>query len=146
MRQQQQQDINTNLSGLSSQASESYQLTLLLVLIGVALSAPVALAMLYSIQRSINALKMATLEISGGSFEHQPKLSGEDEFAQLARDFSMMGRKLRELEQQQLDANPLTGLPGNLAIDREVDIRIERETPFVHLYIDLDTVPSLEHF
>jgi diguanylate cyclase (GGDEF)-like protein len=83
-------------------------------------------------------LKQATLEISGGSFGHQPELSGNDEFAQLARDFSLMGRKLRELEQLRLDANPLTGLPGNLAIDREIDLRIDRNSPFAHLYIDLD--------
>ncbi len=49
-----------------------------------------------------------------------------------------MGQKLRELEQLQLDANPLTLLPGNLAIDREVEMRIGRREPFSHLYIDLD--------
>ncbi len=137
-RQEQQQRINTNLSNLSEQASEAYQLTLFFALIGIALSAPVGFTVVLSIHRSVNALKMATLEISGGSFEHQPKLSGDDEFAQLARDFSLMGRKLRELEQLRLDANPLTKLPGNLAIDREIEMRIDCDTPFAHLYIDLD--------
>lgn len=138
LRQQQQQGINADLFNLSEQANEAYQFTLLFTLIGIALSAPVALTVVLSIHRSVNALKMATLEISGGSFEHQPKLSGDDEFAQLARDFSLMGRKLRELEQLRLDANPLTGLPGNLAIDREVETRIDLNSPFAHLYIDLD--------
>ena len=62
-----------------------------------------------SIHRSVKALKQATLEISDGSFEHQPNLSDDEEFAQLAKDFISMGRKLRELEQLRLDASPLTG-------------------------------------
>ncbi|HEY5673286.1 MAG TPA: diguanylate cyclase [Malonomonas sp.] len=138
LRQQQQLGINNDLSVLSAQSNEAYQLTLLFSLIGIALSAPVALTVVLSIHRSVNTLKKATQEISDGSFEHQPKLSGNDEFAQLAQGFSQMGRKLRELEQLRLDANPLTGLPGNLAIDREIDLRIERHNPFAHLYIDLD--------
>lgn len=138
LRQQQQQGINTDLSNLSVQTNEAYRLTLFFALLGIGLSAPVALTVVLSIHRSVHALKAATLEISDGSFEHQPKLSGDDEFAQLARDFTQMGRKLRELEQLRLDANPLTGLPGNLAIDREVDLRIDRNSPFAHLYIDLD--------
>ena len=138
LRQEQQQQINSDLSSLLEQATESYQLTLIFSLLGIALSAPVALMVVLSIQRSVNALKRATREISGGSFEHQPQLSGDDEFAQLARDFSLMGRKLRDMEQLRLDANPLTRLPGNLAIDREIDMRIECKTPFAHLYIDLD--------
>ncbi len=43
-----------------------------------------------------------------------------------------------ELEQQHLDANPLTRLPGNLVIDRELEERIDQDLPFAHLYIDLD--------
>jgi GGDEF domain-containing protein len=49
-----------------------------------------------------------------------------------------MGEKLRELEQSNLDANPLTRLPGNLAIDRELESRIVRGDPFAHVYVDLD--------
>lgn len=138
VRQEQQQRINSDLSELSKRTSDAYRMTLLITLIGICLSAPVAVTVMLSIHRSVRALKMATLEISDGSFEHQPKLTGRDEFAQLAQDFSRMGRKLRDLEQLRLDANPLTRLPGNLAIDREVDMRIETGIPFAHLYIDLD--------
>ena len=49
-----------------------------------------------------------------------------------------MARKLMELEKLSLDANPLTRLPGNLAIDRELEQRIKQKRPFAHLYIDLD--------
>ncbi len=138
LRQQQQQTINTNLALLSQNTGKAFQTTALLTLIGICLSAPVSVTVILSINRSIKALKKATQKISAGRFEHQPELSGEDEFAQLASDFSRMGEKLRELEQLRLDANPLTQLPGNLAIDREIEMRISRGEPFSHLYIDLD--------
>ncbi len=138
VRQDQQERINTGLSDLSKKTGEAYRLTLLITLIGIFLSAPVAVTVVLSIHRSVKALKNATLEFSDGSFEHQPILTGKDEFAQLAQDFTRMGRKLRELEQLRLDANPLTRLPGNLAIDREIDMRLDCHIPFSHLYLDLD--------
>jgi diguanylate cyclase (GGDEF)-like protein len=36
------------------------------------------------------------------------------------------------------NANPLTGLPGNLEIQRELDYRIEKRMPFAAIYADLD--------
>ncbi len=137
-RQQQQQSINAGLAQLSQHTSEAFQMTVLLSLVGILLSAPVSLAVVLSIHRSVRALKEATQKISAGRFEHRPDLTGDDEFSQLASDFTEMGRKLRELEQLHLDANPLTQLPGNLAIDREIEIRIGNHEQFSHLYIDLD--------
>lgn len=138
LRQQQQQTINSDLAKLSDHTGEAFQMTALLTLLGICLSAPVSVTVVLSIHRSVRALKEATQKISAGRFEHQPDLSGNDEFAQLAHDFSRMGEKLRDLEQMRLDANPLTQLPGNLAIDREIDTRISRGDAFSHLYIDLD--------
>lgn len=138
VRQEQQERINSGLARLSQRTGDAYQFTLLFTLIGISLSAPVSVAVILSIHRSVRALKEAIREISEGSFEHQPDLSGNDEFSQLANDFNRMGRKLRDLEQIRLDANPLTRLPGNLAIDREIEERINNRTNFSHLYIDLD--------
>lgn len=138
LRQQQQQTINSDLAKLSEHTGEAFRMTALLTLIGICLSAPVSVTVVLSIHRSVRALKEATQKISAGRFEHQPDLSGNDEFAQLAHDFSRMGEKLRDLEQLRLDANPLTQLPGNLAIDREIDTRISNGDTFSHLYIDLD--------
>jgi diguanylate cyclase (GGDEF)-like protein len=137
-RQQQQQRINRGLAELSERTGHAYQMTALLTLIGICLSAPVSLTVIVSIHRSVKSLKMATRKISAGSFDHRPELPGDDEFSQLASDFQQMGEKLRELDQLRLDANPLTQLPGNRAIDREIDRRISENEPFAHLYIDLD--------
>ncbi len=137
-RQQQQQKINTKLARLSQHTGDAFQMTAFLSLLGICLSAPVSIAVILSIHRSVKELKKATQRISAGRFDHYPEISGSDEFAQLASDFARMGEKLSELEQLHLDANPLTLLPGNLAIDREIEMRISKKEPFSHLYIDLD--------
>jgi len=49
---------------------------------------------------------------------------------------------LREITRLQLEAarhaNPLTNLPGNVPIQREIDARLKRGEPFVAAYLDLD--------
>jgi len=40
--------------------------------------------------------------------------------------------------QRDLNANPLTGLPGNIAIIREAEARLKRAEPFAVAYLDLD--------
>ena len=137
-RQQQRQKINAGLAQLSQHTNSAFQMTVLLSLLGICLSAPVSLVLILSIHRSVKELKKATHRISLGRFDHYPEISGQDEFAQLANDFVRMGEKLSELEQLHLDTNPLTLLPGNLAIDREIETRISNKEPFSHLYIDLD--------
>jgi len=134
----QQATLDQALQTLSSGSSQAYKVTLLLVFIGLALSAPVAITVILGIHRSIHTLIQATKQIAVGSFDQPLAISGVDEFTLLAQEFNEMGRKLKDLEQMSLDANPLTRLPGNLAIDREIERRIETGIPFSHLYIDLD--------
>ncbi|WP_020677536.1 diguanylate cyclase domain-containing protein [Geopsychrobacter electrodiphilus] len=138
LRIQHQTVLDNDLHDLSLQSSKAYRLTLIITLVGILLSAPVALTVIISIHRSVKALTKATRDIAAGSFETQIDIRGNDEFSQLAQDFSGMARKLMEFEQLNLDANPLTRLPGNLAIDRELKHRIAQNLPFAHLYIDLD--------
>ncbi|MBW2476786.1 MAG: diguanylate cyclase [Deltaproteobacteria bacterium] len=138
LRVQHQLTLDMDLHELSRQSSKAYRLTMILTLLGIILSAPVALTVIGSIHGSIRALQKATREIAAGSFETPIGIRSNDEFGQLAQDFASMARKLAELEQMRLDANPLTHLPGNLAIDRELQQRMDQKTPFAHLYIDLD--------
>ncbi len=141
-RERKQRQINTDLTRLSQQTSAAFRATVLLTLFGIGLSAPVIFAVIISIQRSVRALKRATQSISAGFFDHRLELSGNDEFSELTHDFYLMGEKLCELEQLHLDANPLTLLPGNRAIDRAIDTRINQNIDFSHLYLDLDNFKS----
>jgi GGDEF domain-containing protein len=42
------------------------------------------------------------------------------------------------MEQRSLDASPLTHLPGNLTVEKELQRRIDHKLPFANVYIDLD--------
>lgn len=138
LRRQHQDALNLELTQLSEQSSAAYRWTLIITFITIIVTAPVTLKVIASIRRSVNELQKATREIAAGNFETSIDIESNDEFGQLARDFSTMARKLKELESASLDANPLTRLPGNLAISRAIEDRIEQQRPFAHLYLDLD--------
>ncbi len=138
LRTQHQTSLSEDLYELSLQSSKAYRFTLIISLIGILLSAPVALTVIAGIHGSVKALQKATRDIAAGNFETPIDIRSNDEFGQLAQDFASMARKLMELEQLHLDANPLTRLPGNLVIDRELEQRIAQNLSFAHLYIDLD--------
>ncbi len=131
-------DIDQGLSLLTRESANAYRNTWLLAFLGIFLSAPVSLAVILSIHRSVNALLQAIREISAGEFDYEVPIRQRDEFGTLAVAFAHMGQKLKEMDQLSLDANPLTHLPGNLALERELEYRINSGHPFAQLYIDLD--------
>jgi diguanylate cyclase (GGDEF)-like protein len=47
-------------------------------------------------------------------------------------------RNMLEAQRAQREANPLTGLPGNRAIEREVQCRLDSGQQFGFMYIDMD--------
>lgn len=47
-------------------------------------------------------------------------------------------RNLINWSRTQREANPLTGLPGNVAIEKEVTRRLAAGQPFLFLYVDID--------
>lgn len=130
--------IEATLNELPTASAKAYRITFLLAFLGLLFSAPVAVLVIFGIYRSLGALTRATERIAAGSFDHPIDIRSQDEFGDLAREFMLMGRKLGELEKLHLDANPLTHLPGNLAIDRELESRIRQGHSFAHMYIDLD--------
>ena len=134
----QEQTLKESMTAFSTDSKRAYRLTLLLAFLGIALSAPVSATAILSLHHSVKELVVATNKIAAGSFGHLINLDRKDEFGYLAREFSEMGHKLQELELLRLDANPLTHLPGNRAIERALQERIARQVPFAHLYIDLD--------
>jgi PleD family two-component response regulator len=59
-----------------------------------------------------------------------------------AKELQLRIRNVLEWSRQQRSASPLTGLPGNLSINEEIRSRIESETPFAMLQIDVDFFKS----
>ncbi len=87
---------------------------------------------------AITRLKAATHSIRSGNFDNLPEITGADELADLAISFKEMSVRLKELEATNLDANPLTKLPGNLAIEKELLTRLNDTEKFSFCLVDLD--------
>lgn len=87
---------------------------------------------------AIERLKEATNMIRSGDFDSMPEIKGADELADLAISFREMSSRLKELEVINLDANPLTKLPGNLAIEKELLTRLNESQSFSFCLVDLD--------
>lgn len=55
-------------------------------------------------------------------------------------------RNVLEWNIKQKEANPLTGLPGNTAIERELIRRINQKNPYAFLYIDIDNFKGFNDY
>jgi len=55
-------------------------------------------------------------------------------------------RNVLEWNIKQKEANPLTGLPGNTAIERELISRINQKKPYAFLYIDIDNFKGFNDY
>jgi diguanylate cyclase (GGDEF)-like protein len=73
--------------------------------------------------------------LAGGANDYIVKPFNHDEL--LLRVSNLLEATRRERE-----ANPLTGLPGNRAIDREIQDRIATDQDFGFMYIDMDRFKS----
>jgi len=92
----------------------------------------------YRLTSTMRQLKEATHFIGQGRFDRLPTISAEDEVKDLAESFKWMTKRLQELEEVNLDASPLTRLPGNLAIERALLLRLKEGGPFAFCLLDLD--------
>ena len=78
--------------------------------------------------------------LRGGANDYIAKPFDQEEL--LARVANML-----ETSQAQREANPLTGLPGNLAIEREVQRRLNSPECFGAMYLDIDRFKSFnDHY
>jgi diguanylate cyclase (GGDEF)-like protein len=130
--------LDATLQKLPKQSIHAYQTTLVLFFLGLLLASLVAGGLLYKFNRALQLLTSATHQITQGNYDMPPALDSHDEFGKLAQEFSKMALKLKEMEQRSLDASPLTHLPGNLTVEKELQRRIDLNLPFANVYIDLD--------
>jgi diguanylate cyclase (GGDEF)-like protein len=104
---------------------------------GLLLGIIIALIITHNISHSINQLKLSTREISGGKFDHLPEVRNQDELGDLSQAFQKMAERLKRLEEMNLDANPLTHLPGSVAIENVLNKKLKEETPLAFCQLDL---------
>ncbi len=94
------------------------------------------------ISGSIWQLKKSTQEIAEGRFDHAPRVQSQDELGDLSIAFGEMAKRLKRLEAMNLDANPLTHLPGSAAIERLVQKKLDEKRPLAFCLLDLSHFKS----
>jgi len=137
-----QHDLQATLAEANRQARSAVRWTFFLTLAGFILAIVIAVFFTYRTFAAIRKLQRATHQIAAGDFDYDPQIPAGDEIGALAADFSRMAARLKELEQISLDASPLTRLPGNIAIEREINRRLQSGKRFALCYADLDNFKS----
>ena len=133
-----QRDLQGRLETANRQERFSLLLTMGFSLTGLLLAMIIAVTFTYRTFSAVRKLQRATQRIAEGDFAYDPQIPTGDELGELAEDFSRMAGRLKDLEQMSLDASPLTRLPGNIAIERVIDRRLQEGTSFALCYADLD--------
>ncbi len=130
--------INERMSLLARQGRDAVNITLGLGLTSLVLGISLALLITRNISKPLKQLQMATAMIADGRLDHQIEARRDDEIGALAKSFAHMTQRLRELEALNLDASPLTGLPGNLAIENRINYLLGQKKMFALCQVDLD--------
>lgn len=139
--------LHAVLAHANQQQKATIWWTVVISLTGFLLAIGVAPFVTYRIFGAIRKLQRATHRIAAGDFDYDPQIPLGDEISDLARDFTKMAARLKVLEQMSLDASPLTRLPGNAAIERELEERLKSGGGFAFCYADLDNFkPFGDHY
>jgi len=131
-------DIDNRMNLMRMRGMNASRMTMILSAVSLIAGLTLALIITYNISRPIRELKKATGLIAEGKFDYDLKVQRHDEIGSLADAFEVMTERLKVLEALHLDASPLTGLPGNLAIEKEIERRLTEKKSFSLCHVDLD--------
>jgi len=112
---------------------------LLVVGVGsVLLAVGITLLFAIYISRAVGQLKMSTAMIAESRFDEVKSLNSSDEFGEVSRSIAEMAGKIQHLEKLYIATNPLSLLPGGLAIDDTIASRLESGISTAICVCDLD--------
>lgn len=138
IQQQAEKDIDAHMNSIKVRGLKASRITVILIIVSLIGGLGLALLITYDISTPLKKLERATGLIAQGQFDHDLDIRRHDEIGSLAGAFSVMTDRLKELEALNLDASPLTGLPGNLAIEQEIERRRSSRRMFSLCHVDLD--------
>ena len=132
------QDIDARMNAIKEQGLGASRMTVLLSLVSLAVALLIVILVTYNISRPLRKLEKATALIAEGKFDDDFRPNRRDEIGSLSSAFGTMAQRLKILEERNLDASPLTGLPGNRAIEQEIEKRLKTKENFSLCHVDLD--------
>ncbi len=144
---QSEKNIDAGMNAINIKGLEAARMTILLAGASLIVGLFLAAAITFNISRPLRKLEKATGFIAEGHFDTQINIQRRDEIGSLAKAFNAMTRRLKILETLHLDASPLTGLPGNMAIEQEIERRLQNQELFSLCHLDLDNFkPFADHY
>lgn len=131
-------DLDEKAMITSQMGAKAFSVVFFLCILSILFGIGAAMFITHYISSAIGKLKFAIKQISEGSFETVPLHKSKDEIGELTEAFSNMSTELQRLKKLDLDASPLTFLPGNTAIENLLEKKIEKGEYFSFCYLDLD--------
>jgi len=122
---------------ISEMGERAFRVTAGICIAAVLLGVFIALVISRNISGPLNQLKLSTAAISEGKFDQLPQVQTRDELGDLSKAFQEMALRVKELEEMYLDANPLTRLPGGVAIEVVLKERLSDDSPMAFCLADL---------
>ena len=130
--------IRSRLTLINREGQKSTRMTMFLSSISLTAGLILAIAITLNISRPLVQLKRATGAIAEGQFDYPVNIIRHDEIGSLAKAFRIMKDRLKILETKLREESPLTGLPGNLAIEEAIESRLSAGKRFSLCHVDLD--------
>lgn len=130
--------IGEPLAPLQNMVRQSQFLIFGLALLGAVLASVVAALLSKTITNPIRTLVEQASKIAHGELDGRVSIKTGDELELLAETFNSMSESLAIMKLNDQNCNPLTKLPGNITIEREVQQRLNRGDKLAVLYLDLD--------
>jgi GGDEF domain-containing protein len=123
---------------IDKQMNYLYRQCLVIALIIIAIHFGFAVLFSRMIFFPLRKLNDATHLLAQGKLDIRVPIVSDDEIGQLASSFNEMSVALQRMRDEARGANPLTGLPGNLAIAKFIDDSLNAGRVICVLYCDLD--------
>jgi GGDEF domain-containing protein/CHASE3 domain sensor protein len=120
----------------------SFRTTVVLCIISAVFSIVAGLLVTLYITSSLRRLRTASVSVAEGRFDQETGIQTGDELGDLAKSFDLMRERLVRLEEMYRDASPLTRLPGGIAIEREVQRRLDQRDLLALCVMDIDNFKS----
>jgi diguanylate cyclase (GGDEF)-like protein len=131
-------DQNQKAETTATIGSIAFKASAVLCGLGFIFSLAAAMVITSNISGAIKKLTHATGMISMGKFDHKPDIRNQDELGDLANAFVLMARRLKQLEEMNLDTSPLTRLPGGVTIENVINHRIDQKASIAFCLMDID--------
>ncbi len=130
--------ILLEMKDIKKQMAYLYRQCIVMAVLIVLIHFLFALAISKMLLIPLRALLSATQSISRGELNIRVPIIKQDEIGQLASSFNEMSIAIQRMQDEAKDANPLTGLPGNVTIAQYINKCIKSQQCISVLYCDLD--------